>query len=47
MLNCMKMHLTNCNFQMNKNFGFGSVLYDLFFERVPGMILRTCMREHQ
>jgi hypothetical protein len=46
LLDCMKRHLTECRMRRHKNFGFGTILCDFFFERVSSLSLRDIVQGH-
>jgi hypothetical protein len=46
MLDCMKRYITECQEHSNKNFGFSTIFFSLFFERVPNLIPRETVRGH-
>jgi hypothetical protein len=46
LLDCMKRQIIECHMQRHKNFGFGTILFSLFFERVPSLNLREMIRGH-
>jgi hypothetical protein len=47
LLDCMKRQLTDCRSQNQRNFGFGTILFSFFFERVPSFIPREVVPGHQ
>jgi hypothetical protein len=47
MLDCMKRQLTECHGRENKNFGFMTILFSLFFERVPIIHPRETVWGHE
>jgi hypothetical protein len=47
MLNCMKRQLTECRIQEHRNFGFGTVLFSFFFEKVPSLGPQETLRGHK
>jgi hypothetical protein len=46
MLECMKRQLTECRGWNNKNFGFGTILFSFFFERVLSLSPREIIQGH-
>jgi hypothetical protein len=47
LLDCMKRQLIDCQSRTQRNFGFGTIIFSFFFERVPSFSPREVVRGHQ
>jgi hypothetical protein len=47
LLDCMKRKLTDWRLRNQRNFGFGTIIFSFFFERVSSFIPQEVVRGHQ